>query len=368
LRRAIAAMVIIIMFCPFAAADSPFWVDAKAAVLIEARTGRVLYAQNADEMLPMASTTKIMTALLALEQGDLSDVVIAPAEACGIPGTSIYLTEGERLSLEQLLYGLMLRSGNDAATAIAIHIAGSEQAFVDMMNDKAAELGIDAHFVNPHGLDAEGHAASALALAMIMRSALENDDFARITGTREKIIPWEGNEYSRVLYNKNKLLASYEGTVGGKTGYTGKAGRCLVFAAERNGMTLIGCVLNCSTWFDTAVRMLDYGFENFYAEAPYSKGMIVEYAEVTGGQQDKVGLMTGEDAIFPLGIDEQYTVNMEIENAAAPVESGAAAGMLNILIDGEVISSVPLIYDRSIAQNDLEGALTRILDMWPAQF
>ena len=152
-----------------------------------------------------------------------------------------------------MLYGLMLRSGNDAAVAIAEHVAGSVESFAEMMNERAEELGADAHFVNPHGLPAEGHAASALGMAKIMRHAMTIPEFRTITATQRKIIPWVGNEYSRVLENKNRLLSTYEGANGGKTGYTNAAGRCLVFSAERDGLSLIGVVLNCPTWFDLSL-------------------------------------------------------------------------------------------------------------------
>lgn len=362
-RKVLAAMLIF-AFSAVAYADAPFQVAAKAAILIEAESGRVLFAQNADEKLPMASTTKIMTALLALENNALTEPVKAPEEAVGITGTSIYLTEGETLTLEQLLYGLMLRSGNDAAAAIAIHVAGSQQEFVEMMNARAAELGVDAHFENPHGLDAEGHGASARALAEIMREALKNEDFRRIVGTEKKIIPWEGNEYSRVLYNKNRLLTSYEGTIGGKTGYTSKAGRCLVFAAERDGMTLIGCVLNCSTWFDTAERMLDYGFENYTMKTLHEAGEGIEEVEVTGGRKRKTEVRAAQNLAFPIGLDEKYILKIELKNAVAPLYAGVTAGHVCAVINGEEIARAELVYAEDIHRNNLENAILKILDLW----
>lgn len=364
MRRIMVMTILTMLIAMDAAAGESFRVAAKAAIIIEADTGRVLYAQNSDEMLPMASTTKLMTCLLALENGDLSSRITAPAEASGVPGTSIYLTEGETLTLEQLLYGLMLRSGNDAATAIGIHIGGSTQEFVAMMNARAAELEIDASFKNPHGLDAEGHAASAAALAGIMREALKNEDFRRIVGTQKKLIPWEGNEYSRVLYNKNRLLSSYEGAIGGKTGYTGDAGRCLVFAAERRNMTLIGCVLNCSTWFDTAERLLDYGFENYESVQIFEAGEMVEKVKVTGGREPSVNVIAAEELAVPLGIDEDYMLNIELKPAAAPIHAGGCAGFANVLIDGDLTASVELQYAADVPENDLEAALRRIIEMW----
>ena len=203
MKRFFCALISLMLMLPCArASEQPFTVEAKAAVLIDGATGRVLFAQNANERLPMASTTKIMTAIIALENSLPGEIVTAGKNASGVEGSSIYLSVGEELSMEHLLYGLMLRSGNDAAVAIAEHVAGSVGAFADMMNAKAKELGASAHFVNPHGLPAEGHEASALGMALIMRSALTLPDFRTITATTRKVIPWVGNEYSRVLENK----------------------------------------------------------------------------------------------------------------------------------------------------------------------
>ena len=364
MRRVAALALVFLLVIPSWALADGFTVDARAAILIEAESGRVLFSQNSDEMLPMASTTKIMTCLLALENAQLDALVKTPREASGITGTSIYLSEGETLTMEQLLYGLMLRSGNDAAASIAIYVGGSQQGFVDMMNARAQEMGIDASFANPHGLDAEGHKASAAAMAELMRQAIKNEDFVRIVGTQEKIIPWEGNEYSRVLYNKNRLLTSYEGTIGGKTGYTTGAGRCLVFAAERNGMTLIGCVLNCSTWFDTAEMLLDYGFENYSASMVFEAGETVERVEVIGGQTRSVELIAAGPLRFPMGLDEKHIVNIETNRAVAPIYAGAAAGSVSILVEGKTVASVDLVYAADVPENSMEGALGRVLDMW----
>ena len=238
-------------------------ISARAAILIDAASGRVLYAQNADTRYPMASTTKIMTALLALENSAPDEIVTASERAAGTGGTSIYLSAGETLSMEEMLKGLMLRSGNDAAVAIAEHIGGSVENFAAMMNARAEELGADARFVTPNGLDAERHGASARAMALIAREALRRDDFRALVGTQRAVIPWRDNQYNRVLTNKNRLLRDYEGATGVKTGFTKKAGRCLVFSAERDGMELIGVVLGCGAWFDEAERLLDWGFENF---------------------------------------------------------------------------------------------------------
>ena len=226
--------------------------NAHAAVLIDGASGRLLYGYNEHRQLPMASTTKVMTALLALEGCSLQETVTASKRASGVPGTSIYLREGEQLTMEEMLLGLMLRSGNDAAVAIAEHVSGSVEAFAEKMNERAQELGAQANFITPNGLDAGGHSISALGLALVARQAMTLPDFRRIVGTQRATIRWPGNDYDRVLTNKNRLLREYEGATGIKTGFTSKAGRCLVFSAEREGMELIGVVLNCGTWFDSA--------------------------------------------------------------------------------------------------------------------
>lgn len=338
---------------------------ARAAVLLDADSGRVLYEKNPDEMLPMASTTKIMTCLLALETCKLDETVTASHNAHGTPGTSIYLGEGETLTMEQMLNGLMLRSGNDAAVAIAEHVSGSQEAFVERMNERARELGIDAHFANPHGLDAEDHAASARAMALLLRECLKNEDFARITATQKKIIPWTGNEYSRVLTNKNRLLRSYEGATGGKTGYTSKAGRCLVFSAERNGMRLVGAVLNCSAWFDTAQTLLDYGFETYEPARIYETGDLACQIPVTGGERRTVDLTAAEPLCVPLKENETYELALEIpERVEAPVKEGDRAGHACVYIEGEKIAEADLIYGESVARNSMEQALRRVIGAW----
>ena len=248
--------------------------SARAAVLIERHTGRVLLSHNAHEALPMASTTKVMTALIAIEKGDLNDVVTVGRNAYGVPGTSIYLGLGEKITLRDLLYGLMLASGNDAAVAIAEHIAGDVPSFCAMMTQRAQELGCEnTQFATPHGLPSKDHFTTAADLARIAQEAMKHDVFRQIVSTRRASIPWEGRSYHRILNNKNKLLSDYEGATGIKTGYTKAAGRCLVFGAKRNGLEVIGVVLGCSDWFSEAARLMDMGFERYeisnYARAGF---------------------------------------------------------------------------------------------------
>ena len=361
-------LVLAALLSPTARASEALTVAAKGAVLIDAASGRVLFGQNENQMLPEASCTKIMTALLALEHCALDEKVTAGKNAHGVPGTSIYLSEGETLTMEQMLYGLLLRSGNDAAVAIAEHVAGSVDAFADLANARAVELEADAHFVNPHGLDAKGHAASALGLARIMRQALQNPDFRTITGTERKVIPWVGNEYSRVLENKNRLLHSYAGATGGKTGFTSKAGRCLVFSAERDDLELIGAVLNCYAWFDTATVMLDYGFDHFRMERALARGEVAATVSVLGGNRASVEAVASEDLAAAVEIGAKVSVEVDTRPLSAPVAAGQEIGVARLVCNGQTVYSCPLLAADSVELWSLGTAIRRALRNWALQF
>ena len=367
MKRLLAWLCLIpfLFLLSMAHASEALTVAARGAVLIEAETGQVLFAQNENEALPMASTTKVMTTLLALEHSALDEQVTAGKNAAGVTGTSLYLTEGETLSMEHMLYGLMLRSGNDAAVAVAEHVAGSVPAFAELMNARAAELNANAHFVNPHGLDADGHGTSALGLARIMREALKNPIFRTITGTKRKVIPWVGNEYSRVLENKNKLLTTYEGATGGKTGFTNRAGRCLVFSAKREGMELIGAVLNCPTWFDTATAMLDYGFENFRLENALSEGEAVRKLNVVNGLSDEVEIVAAEDlrGVVRAGIPADTVVTLPA-SLDAPVHAGDIIGTASIRSEGRLVAQCDLIAEGDVEKLSLAQAFKQLLSRW----
>ena len=229
-------------------AASPPSLSAKSALLMEADNATVVLERNAHTRLPMASTTKIMTALVALELAAPDTVIEIDAAAVGTEGSSVYLCEGETLTLEELLYALMLESANDAAVAIAIGVAGSEEAFVDEMNRRATSLGLcNTHFANPHGLDAEAHYTTAYELALIAREALQDSLLKTIVSTRKTTIPHQSTDGVRLLVNHNKMLRQYDGCIGLKTGYTQKSGRCLVSAAERDGVTMIAVTIDSPT-------------------------------------------------------------------------------------------------------------------------
>ena len=333
-RERFLCILLFLLFLPVGAgscASEELSVAAKGAVLIDAKSGRVLFGQNENERFPMASTTKIMDR--AFGAGELlprrgSDGLRKRQRAAG----HVHLSgRGETLTMEEMLYGLLLRSGNDAAVAIAEHVSGSVEAFAARMNARAAELDADAHFENPHGLDADGHEASALALARIFRQAMQNGDFRRITGTKKATIPWVGNDFSRVLTNKNRLLTTYAGATGGKTGYTSDAGRCLVFSAEREGMELIGAVLSCPNWFAEAERMLDWGFENYHLETSLSAGEVACEAAVEGGMAGTVAAVAERDLAAAVGEEETWRVEYDFPGGVrAPLEKGETIGMATL--------------------------------------
>ena len=344
-----------------ARAEEDVETGARAAVLIERNTGMVLLCHNENEPLPMASTTKVMTALLALEKGNLDDVVTVGRNAYGVPGTSIYLNLGEHITLRNLLYGLLLASGNDAAVAIAEHIGGSVEAFCTMMTERAAELGCEnTVFVNPNGLPAEGHHTTAYDLALIAREAMKHETFREIVSTRRASIPWEGRSYDRILNNKNRLLTDYEGATGIKTGFTSKAGRCLVFSAEREGMELIGVVLNCGTWFDSAERLLDWGFANYsLAEAAHA-GEAAARAAVRGGEEKSVELRAEADVAAAVCEGDAWRVVLEADELRAPVQAGQVCGRIALEVNGEILAQANLLAAQDVARWDFWAALRRI--------
>ncbi|MBE6588865.1 MAG: D-alanyl-D-alanine carboxypeptidase [Ruminococcaceae bacterium] len=291
-------------------ATSSLSVSAQSAILIEAESGKVIYEKEANRALPMASTTKIMTALVALEEMSPDTLVTVDGAAVGTEGSSVYLIEGEQLTLAQLLYALLLESANDAAVAIAIAVAGSVEEFAALMNERAKALGLtDTHFTNPHGLDHEEHYTTAHELAIIAREALSNELFCTIVSTRKTTIPHAGEEGVRLLVNHNKLLRLYEGCIGVKTGYTQRSGRCLVSAAERDGVRLIAVTINASSDWDDHTRMLDHGFSLFRSVTLCKSDELLYPLPVVGGT----------DAYVMLGNRE--TVTATLPKSATEIET-----------------------------------------------
>ena len=343
-----------------------FTASAKAAVLIEQQTGLMLYAQNENAPLPMASTTKVMTALLTLEYGRLDEVVTTGRNAFGVPGTSIYLSLNEKLTLEQMLYGLMLASGNDAAVAIAEHIGGSVDNFCRKMTERAAELGCrDTVFKTPHGLPNSLHHTTAYDLALIAREAMKYPLFRKIVSTQRGTIPWEGRSYSRVLNNKNRLLSTYEGATGIKTGYTKAAGRCLVFGAERDGLEVVGVVLNCPDWFDEAAKVMDYGFANYRYVLMLADGEQVRSLPVTGGDQKEVAVRIHGDLAAPVSGDNWPLMEFDLpDSLTAGIHEGKVIGAARLTQNGQVLVERPLVAAGEVAPRTFRSGIGRIFEQW----
>ena len=359
------------LFCTSAQGEEGEPIDtcARSAILMERHTGRVLFSHNIGEALPMASTTKVMTALMAIEYGHLDEVVTVGRNAYGVPGTSIYLDLGEQIPLRDLLYGLMLASGNDAAVAIAEHISGDTASFCQQMTQRAAELGCtDTVFVNPNGLPVSGHHTTAKDLALIAREAMSHTLFREIVSTQRASIPWAGRSYSRILNNKNRLLSTYAGATGIKTGYTKAAGRCLVFGAERGGLEVIGVVLNCSDWFNEAARLMDLGFERYEMFEMFSEGETVRHLPVLNGQQQTACIAAAKALRAPVwkGTVPDVEVNLP-DTIEAGTGAGTAVGEARLIEDGVVLASTPLIVSETIPQRDYAFELERVLRSWPIQ-
>jgi serine-type D-Ala-D-Ala carboxypeptidase (penicillin-binding protein 5/6) len=330
-------------------------IDASSAVLIDAVTGRLLFEQNSHQALPPASTTKILTAMLALESAsDLDAIVTLPDDFVNVGESGIYLEPGETQTMRDLLYALMLRSANDAAQAIAIAVSGSEAAFVELMNERTAELGLsDSHWSNSHGLDAADHLASAYDLALITRQALTSPFFNELIVTKSWVLPWSGNGYDRVLYNHNQFLDYYTGADGVKTGYTELAGNCLVASASREGMRLIGVVLNCpeQTHYEAMTQLMDYGFENFQPLLISEAGKALGKVKVNQGDSREVEAVLAHDLVIAVPNGSTFSTDLKIDlpaSVTAPLDPTVAIGSVSFSDDQGNKTEVPLYPKESV--------------------
>ncbi|MDI3256185.1 MAG: D-alanyl-D-alanine carboxypeptidase family protein [Kyrpidia sp.] len=310
-------------------------VSARGAAVVDVGSGRVLYSKNGDQMMPIASLTKIVTGWIATESGRMDDRVTISDHAARMEGSSVYLRAGETYTLRDLVYAMMLRSGNDAATAVAEHLAGSEARFADLMNAKARQLGLrHVHFANPHGLDAPGHGASAVDLALLTAKALQNPEFAAVVRTKYHRMPWPGEPWDRAMRNKNKMLWRYPGADGVKTGYTKTAGRCLASSATRNGHQVVAVVLNDpDDWADTA-RLFDRAFHSYEWVAV---GCGVRLLPVKGGIKRVVPVRVRGPEHFPVRDDESWSADVQLPPVQrAPIARDQRVGALTVRVGGEV--------------------------------
>ena len=328
---------------------SPPSVSAKSAILIEADSGKILFSKSAEVRLPMASTTKIMTAIVALDAcPDLDRQVKVDKRAVGAEGSSIYLYEGEVLTMEELIYALMLSSANDAALAIAYAIDGSVERFAERMNEKARSLGLsNTNFVNPNGLHDDAHYTTAHDLAIITAYALKNETFRAIVSTQKRAIPMRNGDGTRLLINHNKLLRLYDGSIGVKTGFTKKAGRCLVSAAERDGLTLIAVTLNAPDDWNDHISLLDFGFSAY--ERITLDPISIKMPVVNGDAQSVTVGSSEMSSVFISRDRGKITSTVELPRFLwAEVREGEVVGQVIYRCDGRIIASVPLIAQGSV--------------------
>ena len=321
-------------------------VSARRAYVLDAVSGRELFVRNPDERSLIASTTKIMTALIVCEQCNVLDRMRIPKEAVGIEGSSMYLKEGEVLTLQELLYGLMLSSGNDAAVALAIYCGGTVEGFAELMNDKARNLGLTGtHFENPNGLDSPGHYSTARDLAKLAAYAMKNPIFYKTVSAKSVRIG------ERCLTNHNKLLWKLEGADGVKTGFTKAAGRILVSSATRQGRRIIGVTIDAPDDWNDHCQLLNEGFARYQDRQIVQAGQRVSVQEVLGGDARRIEVLAAEDFSYALAAEECPQLVLPGPGFVyAPAVEGAEAGFAYVLINGTVIVKVPVVYGATVEQ------------------
>lgn len=348
---------------------SAIGVSAKSAILMEQESGRVLYSKNEHKQMRIASITKIMTAILAIESGKLDDIVTVSKNAAGKEGSSLYLKLGEKIRLEDLVYGLMLRSGNDAAVAIAEHVGGSEEGFVYLMNEKARELGMQRTvFSNPHGLDDhEEHYSTAYDMALLTQYAMKNEKFREISGTKRYKAKREGGENSYSYWgNKNRLLTQlYKYSTGGKTGYTKRAKRTLVSTASKDGLDLICVTLNAPSDWNDHMNLFNYGFEHYELETIVKEGKLKEIKDPFYKNQVYVPYSFR----YPLTKDEKHLVKKVITLYNPPKNHDRnyvknPVGKMEITLDNEKIGELPLFYETPQQEERKKGFWKKFRDIF----
>lgn len=355
MRKFMALSLALVLFCVGfcvnkASAQSAS--SAVSAILIEAETGAVVSEKNADERRAMASTTKIMTAILTIEAGDLDREFTVDSYAIMVEGTSMGLKQGDRVSRRDLLYGILLPSGNDAANAAAVSVGGSIKSFVKMMNGKAEELGLkNTHFVTPSGLDADGHYTTARDLAALAAYAMKNATFREIVCCSSKTVEFGNPPYPRTLYNSNKMLAKYDGAIGIKTGFTDNARRCLVSAAERDGVVLIAVTLNAPDDWNDHTKMLDYGFSRVKSY-PLETGCNAKTAVVGSGKSVGVFAESAEISLTPENREQLSRRVILPRMVYGGVTQGQKLGELQFLLNGRIVKTVPLLAKETVSVNN----------------
>lgn len=368
MKKIIAFFLVVVTVCSFAFSlyAMPTEISAQAAVLIAVHNGELLYSKNADKRLPMASTTKIMTAITVIENCDINRVVTIPKEACGIEGSSAYLKEGEKLTVKELLYALMLASANDSAVALAIAISGSCEAFVELMNSNAKELDLkNTHFVNPHGLDDAQHYSSANDLAKIMIYAMKNPIFREITNSKSYVCTSKGNE-ERVFSNHNKLLNMYKPCVGGKTGFTKRCGRSLVSYARSNKVEIVCVTLNAPDDWNDHVSLYNSGFDMFEHIDLILKDEHCYELPVVNGEKDYVKAIAEPCSVI---INKNAESCIKAERILkrfyyAGIEKGECLGYTVFYQNGKEIAKSRIISEETVYAIKYKTLFQRILSVF----
>ena len=352
MRKSVCIFILIVL-CFFILSFSANAIDvsAKGAVLLEAQSHDIVFGKSEQVRLPMASTTKIMTALIVLENASLDDIVTIEPCMVGVEGSSIYLQAGEKLSVEDLLYALLLESANDASVALAIHVSGSIEAFAQLMNEKAEKLGLcNTHFTNPHGLDDNEHYTTPYELGIIAAYAMQNDNFAKIVSTKKATIPSANGESHRVLVNHNRLLHSYDGAIGIKTGFTKKCGRCLVSSATRDGVTLICVTLNAPNDWNDHKNLLNYGFTQYESLTLATPNFYNIELNAIGGIKDT--FIAENDAGLNVTLKRgQHSISAVVESnrlVSAPIKKGDLVGTISFYDYDILIGKIPLYSKESV--------------------
>ncbi|MCX7883605.1 MAG: D-alanyl-D-alanine carboxypeptidase [Caloramator sp.] len=335
-----------------------------SAVVIDQDSGRILYSKNENNLLPMASTTKIMTAIVALERGNLNDTVTISGRASAMKGSVVGYKKDEKVSLEELLYGLMMRSGNDAAIAIAEHISGSVEEFSKLMTDKAFEIGAyDTSFKSPHGLDMENHYTTAKDLAKITAYAMKNDTFAKISSTKE-IDSGETGKFTRSYNNINKFLYQYPNSDGVKTGFTGKAGKCFVASVKNPYGRYICVILNSSDRWNDAKKLADYAVKNYKYVKVVGKDELIKAFTVDGGEEEYIVGKIEKNLYIPVTEDELNSIKMEVYAPSvifSPVREREILGNVVVYAKGTPVGKYPIISDREVKRKNFAENLKKMI-------
>ncbi len=364
MKRIFVLFIVAILIFSANTTVSALSVSAQYACMIDAQTGRVIYEHNAYKQHSMASTTKIMTALVAVENSELSEMVTVSKNAAGTEGTSLYLKAGENISMEDLLYGLLLQSGNDAAIAIAEHVAGTTKEFAAMMTSRAKTIGANqTSFQNPNGLDEDGHYTTAYDLALITRTALKNETIAKIVATKSKKI----RNGTQTITNHNKMLSMYPGCIGVKTGFTKKTGRCLVTAAKRDDISIIAVTLNAPNDWNDHKTMLDFGFANTASFPLIAEGMTINSVTVKDGYSNSVELLAERDFYLSENINSKFQ-NADVvckipSSVTAPIKKGEMIGTVEIFYNDALLDNIPLVASVDVAYKE-ENKAQSILDIF----